>query len=400
MSAAPSVPVNAPDTLRPLFAMGWLVLVFLLLVPWAWTSSEKPQAKPSTLVDPSVLTAQALWADEQVLNAVWSDQARQWTASQSPSFHDDLPLSKAWSDLDASVLALQDRAGQVLQVQQLQKAQLLLEPYTRKGHPDIQRLANSLQAHVGSLINQAPADAAATTLVLTWGNLEQVVDDLNQIQLQLTEIRRWSISNSVAYDDKLPLRFHQQMALVFPTLYVQQLENHANLLFKSRLAIENAMAQAQLQALLNTAADPETTPQTNWWVLLVCLLVGAGWLLALGRAHAQTRAQTSVQTETMLAQHRAALQAVQSQLQEAMDKSLVAASPPPPAQAAMPEAWAQVQADVPDLLGRVKTIQHLFDAGRSQEWVARDLAILETKLRQWEKATQPGPDSPDGAHNA
>jgi len=400
MSSEPSVPVNAPDTLRPLYVMGWLVLVFLLLVPWAWTHSEKPQAKPPTLVAPSALTAQALWADEQVLNAAWSEQARQWTTSQGPSLQADLPLSKAWSDLDASVLALQDRAGQILQVQQLQKAQVLLEPYTRRGHPDIQRLANSLQARVASLLHQAPAGAAATTLVLTWGNLEQMVDDLNQIQLQLTEIRRWSISNTVAYADKLPLRFHEQMALVFPTLYVQQLENHANLLFKSRLTIENAMAQAQLQALLKPAADPETTSQTNWWVLLVCLLAGAGWLLALGRAHAQTRAQTSAQTDAMLAQHRAALQAMQSQLQEAVDKSLVVANPPPPVQAVMPEAWAQVQADIPDLLGRVKTIQHLFDAGRSQEWVARDLAILEAKLCQWEKATQPGPDSPDGARNA
>lgn len=396
MSPDPSVKMYTPDILRPLYAQGWLVMVFLLLMPWVWTSSEKPQAKPPSLVDPSVLSARAIWADEQVLNAAWSEQARQWTTSQAPSYHADLPLSKAWSDLDATVPALQYRAGQILQVQQLQQALVVLEPYTRKGHPDIQRLANSLQALVASLLSQAPAGAADATLVLTWGNLEQLADDLNQIQLQLVEIRRWSISDTVAYDDKLPLRFHEQMALVFPALFVQQFGNHANLLFKSRLTIENAMAQAQLQALLKPAADPVTTPQKDWWVLLLCLLVGAGWLLALGRAHAQTRAQSGA----MLAQQRAALQAIQSQRQEAMDKSLVVANPPPPAQAAMPEAWAQIQAEVPDLLGRVKTIQHLFDSGRSQEWVARDLSILETKLLQWGKATEPGPDWPDGARNA
>lgn len=393
MNQPQAVPSAEHPLLGRLYALGWLVMVVLLLAPWVWLTPEKPQAKSMPLADPAALSAKALWADEQVLNASWSERARQWQQTNPVSPQTDLALGRAWENLHSSVFALQDRTSQVLQIQQLQRAKLLLEPYARKGHPDIQRLANSLQSHVQSLLSQAPAGPNVPTLVLTWGNLGKIVDDLNQIQLELMEIRRWSISNTVAYDDKLPLRFHEQMALIFPNLYVQQFENQANLLFNSRLTIENAMTQAQLQAFLKSSSEPVNSSNLTWLVAFVCLLLGAGWLLVLGRALAHDR--------NLLALRAKDIQAMQVQLKKTMALPVVdVATPMRPEPAAVPEIWKQLQADVPDLLGRVKTIQHLFDTGRSQEWVVRDLAILEAKLTQWDKANQTRSKSTDGEPNA
>ncbi len=373
---------SASDPLGRLLRLGGLVMLVLLVTPWLWMTSEKSEPSALSGSDPSLVAAQSLWRNDQVLNTAWSEQASQWSKTHANSPYAKLPLGKAWSDLDASVLALEDRSSQILQVQQLQRALALIEPYTLQGHPDIQREANGLKLRINALLSQPHTGGDKATLVLTWGNLANLVEDLNQIQIQLTEIRRWSISSTVAYKDKLPLRFHEQMALIFPSLYVQQLENQANILFKSKLTIEHAMAQAQLRQTLQAPAEQTAVSPLRWVVILLCVLVSVAWLLSLGRGLSHARMQ---QEQLGLEIHNLNIRLQQAQ-----------ASPPPapPTEQPAPSpdnsaelTWAmQVQDAIPDLLGRVKNIQMLFDSGQSLERVSRDLAIVEAKLSQWERS--------------
>ena len=376
---------SASDPLERLFKLGWLVMLVLLTVPWLWLTSEKSEPSALPASDPALVAAQSLWRNEQILNTAWSEQASQWSKTHANSPYAKLPLGKAWSDLDASVLALEDRSSQILQVQQIQRALALIEPYTLQGHPDIQREANGLKLRVNSLLSQPNTGGDKATLVLTWGNLANLVDDLNQIQIQLTEIRRWSISSTVAYKDKLPLRFHEQMALVFPSLYVQQLENQANILFKSRLTIENAMAQTQLRQTLQAPADQSGASPLRWVVILLCVMVGVGWLLGLGRGLSHARLQ----------QEALGLEIRQLSIRLQQAYSAPQSAPPteehsgPSPESSAELTWAmQVHDAIPDLLGRVKNIQMLFDSGQSLERVSRDLAIVEAKLSQWERSAQ------------
>ena len=383
MMPAQQTPALTPISSWRIYFAGWGVIMAIVLAPWLWLATEKNQPPAQFLVDPAVVAAQSLWSDDRVLSAAWAEQVRQWPKVNVSSSYASLPLLRAWSDLDASALALLERAPQVLQVQQIQRAHELLEAHTNKGHPEIQRLGKLLQSRMQSLLSKPATSDDVPILVLRFKYLDSVIDDLNQIQLLLNEVRRWSNSRAVASEDKLPLSFYVQMSRAFPTVNVRLFEEQAFLLIKSRLIIENALFQTQLRQWMQHSAEPEPPSLWRWTLALLCALVAAGWLLLLGRGLAQYRQQH--------AKHTNDLRALEIKLQEAL------ANPPDMAPAATiakqnseaESAWAsQVQASIPDLLGRLKNIQRLFDSGYSQELVACDLAIVEAKLAQWDQSLQ------------
>jgi hypothetical protein len=219
-----------------------------------------------------------------------------------------------------------------------------------------------------------------------------VLDDLNQIQVQLTEIRRWSMM--VPNNDKLPMRFYVQMSLAFPSVNVREFRDQAFLLIKNRLAIENAIAQTQLSQWALAPVQPVTIAPWRWALAVLCTLLGVAWMVFLGKGYSRL--------QQLHAQRAEDISDMERRLEEAQLPPPAVLPPPPaepaPAATVSEPAWtAQVRASIPDLLGRVKNIQRLFDSGHSQELVARDLSIVEAKLVQWDKAAQDAQTPPTGA---
>jgi hypothetical protein len=383
---------STADNLRALFGLGWVVILVLVVAPWLWLATEEQKPPAHRTAEAAVSAVHALWADDRYLDAVWAEQARQWNQDYASSDFAGLPSQRTWSDLNQAALALQEGAVQVLQVQSIQKAYELLELHTSTGHPEIRRLAQLLQSRMQSLLSKPIKQGNIPTVALTWGNLESVVDDLNHIQIHLTEIRRWSMSVMMPSDFKLPMRFYVQMSMAFPSVNVRQFESQAFLLIKSRLAIQNAIAQAQLLQLKQMPVEPTPVSPLRWWVAVICALVSVGWMFVLGRGLSNFRYQHSQLTDEV--------DTLNKKIQEAkfegdsLEPEAVATTIHQPATESL---WAsQVRAALPDVLGRVKNIKRLFDSGHSQEMVARDLSIVEAKLVQWDRSSNDSPIPPSG----
>lgn len=361
-----------------------LVLVSLIALSWG-VLSGKPQQVPelpvqAEVTEPARDLLLKFLDDEAVLDQRWQEQALKWPDVQGVSDQTLKMSASTWPVLlrDMELFVRQSRP--VLSTAQIRKLRDAFEPHEGFRNAELRPLVKDFGQRLEALLAHQK-DQGAEQLVLTWQNTPDVVEQLVRIQDLVRELRKFSRSKAAPGEPRLSNALFSQMSVTFPTAAVRDFQATANRLLQSRWTLlyqlEKNRPPSPPPVIMPNAGGSDNL--TGWAMVAMAIAGLVGTLfLAVSR-------RLLIQAQTRSAQRGQALQELQARWAQHEEASARQQQD----RQSNAQMLAQLNRDLAEIQGRVKTAQLRFDSGQMLDLSSEELALVDEKLAHWLRVLSP-----------